>query len=84
MRLNALFTLGALLLFGCANTYPCGDVECGDGQYCDSACGPTGGTVTSCGDLPSGCADCSCLVLTATQSCTMIDGHPVVTTSGCI
>lgn len=84
MRLN-LLPLGLLVLFtGCANTYPCGEVECGDDQYCDSGCGPTGGSVTSCEDLPSGCADCSCLVLTATQSCTMIDGHPIVTTAGCI
>ena len=77
--------LGALFFFtGCAPTYPCGDTQCGEDQYCDSDCGLAGGQVYTCEDQPSACDDCSCLVLRGSQACTMVDGHPEVSTSGCI
>jgi len=41
--------------------HECGSEVCGDGQYCRSECGPAGGQVSRCEELPAGCEGCDCL-----------------------
>jgi hypothetical protein len=59
--------------------YPCGSGACNiDTQYCHQTCGPDDGTVHVCEPAPAGCTSCDCIPLWGTQTCEMVDGHPVV------
>lgn len=64
------------------NQYACGEGFCRGDQFCGSRCGPTDGIDHYCARSSDGCNDCGCLVLDANQSCTMVDGHPVVAELG--
>jgi hypothetical protein len=67
--------------FACTE-YACGDGQCRADQTCTLSCGPTDGGQFSCVSRDPGCSDCSCIVLTASQRCEMIDGHPHVSETG--
>ena len=61
----------------------CPETECGEGtcrpdQYCHRRCGPDDGTEHVCQPSPEGCTSCDCIPLWGTQTCEMVDGHPVV------
>lgn len=64
------------------SAYACGDGICRTGQTCVGRCGLAGGTRFTCASRASGCEDCSCIAITSSQRCEMIDGHPHVSESG--
>lgn len=67
--------------FACTE-YACGEGFCRADQTCRSQCGPTDGIEFLCDERDTTCNDCSCIPLTASQRCEMVDGHPHVSETG--
>lgn len=67
--------------FACLE-YACGGGACRTDQTCTARCGPADGIDYTCVDRDPACGDCSCIPLTSTERCEMIDGHPHVSEIG--